>query len=82
VIRRAAWNVQARLLAGADYGLVPAKRTQLFGFEEDVDAVIARAMEGFCSTSRENRNSNSTTALPPNSRTRVSRMRSLSTPGG
>ena len=47
VIRRAAWNVQARLLAGADYGLVPAKRTQLFGFEEDVDAVIARAMEGF-----------------------------------
>jgi hypothetical protein len=47
VIRRAAWNVQARLLAGADYGLAPAKRTQLFGFEEDVDAVIGRAMEGF-----------------------------------
>ena len=47
VIRRAAWNVQARLLAGADYGLEPAERTQLFGFEEDVDSVIGRAMEGF-----------------------------------
>lgn len=47
VIRRAAWNVQARLLAGADYGLEPAERTQLFGFEEDVESVIGRALEGF-----------------------------------
>lgn len=47
VIRRAAWNVQARLLAGADYGMDPATRTQLFGFEEDVETVIGRAMEGF-----------------------------------
>ncbi|MEM9799777.1 MAG: hypothetical protein AAGA20_05580 [Planctomycetota bacterium] len=34
VVRRATWNVQARLLAGADYGKVSADRTQLFGFED------------------------------------------------
>jgi hypothetical protein len=47
VIRRAAWNVQARLLAGADYGPDPATRTQLFGFEDGLETVVEQALEGF-----------------------------------
>jgi hypothetical protein len=47
VIRRAAWNIQARLLAGADYGTDPETRTQLFGFEDSVETVVQEAMEGF-----------------------------------
>ena len=46
-IRRAAWNIQARLLAGADYGTDPETRTQLFGFEDSVETVVQQAMEGF-----------------------------------
>lgn len=45
-IRRAAWNIQARLLAGADYGTDPETRTQLFGFEDSVESVVQQAMEG------------------------------------
>ncbi|MEJ2483100.1 MAG: hypothetical protein P8049_08290, partial [Gemmatimonadota bacterium] len=45
VIRRSSWNVQARLLAGADYGSEAADRTQLFGFEEDEARVIDAALE-------------------------------------
>ncbi|MCL7961303.1 MAG: hypothetical protein M8860_00460 [marine benthic group bacterium] len=46
VIRRSSWNVQARLLAGADYGSEAADRTQLFGFEKDEDRLIDAALEG------------------------------------
>ena len=46
VIRRSSWNVQARLLAGADYGIDAADRTQLFGFEDDEARLIDAALEG------------------------------------
>lgn len=46
-IRRSAWNVQARMLAGADYGSDPATRSQLFGFEDSEEEVVQRAMEAF-----------------------------------
>lgn len=47
VIRRATWNIQARLLAGADYGTTSAGRTQLFGFEDTQAPELAeRAIAG------------------------------------
>lgn len=45
VIQRAAWNVQARLLAGADYGEVRPQRSQLFGLENSED-LASKALEG------------------------------------
>lgn len=45
-IRRAAWNVQARLLAGADFGSEPITRSQLFGLEDSIDEVTDLALEG------------------------------------
>ena len=45
-IRRSAWNVQARLLAGADYGTTPEQRTMLFGCEWDLPELIERALKG------------------------------------
>jgi hypothetical protein len=47
VIRRATYNVQARLLAGADYGATSAERTQLFGHEDTPASELAeRAVAG------------------------------------
>ena len=45
-IRRSYWNVQARLLAGADYGATPEQRTMLFGCEWDLPELIERALTG------------------------------------
>jgi hypothetical protein len=45
-IRRSSWNVQARLLAGADYGATPEQRTMLFGCEWDLPELIERALAG------------------------------------
>ena len=45
-IRLSSWNVQARLLAGADYGATPELRTMLFGCEWDLPELIERALEG------------------------------------
>ena len=45
-IRRATNNVQARLLAGADYGLEPGTRSQLFGCEDPPDILAERALAG------------------------------------
>ena len=45
-IRHSSWNVQARLLAGADYGATPEQRTMLFGCEWDLPELIERALAG------------------------------------
>ena len=45
-IRLSSWNVQARLLAGADYGPTPEQRTMLIGCEWDLPELIERALVG------------------------------------